>query len=94
MRGEDLTEIRGKCLDRLNEYNIHTTLVATVEKGLNNDELGKIIDFATQQKCIRGVTFQPTQFAGRVDNFDPKVNKYSLTEARNDILSQTDLFIF
>ena len=92
MRGKDLTEVRSKCLDRLNKHNIHTTLVATVEKGLNNDELGDIIAFATKQKCIRGVTFQPTQFAGRVENFDPKINKYSLTEARDDILSQSDLF--
>jgi len=92
LRGKNLSEIRDKCLKKLNKYNIHTTLVATIEKNLNNDELGKIIDFAATQKCIRGVTFQPTQFAGRVDDFDPIVNKYSLSEARNDILSQTDLF--
>jgi len=92
LRGKDLSDVRDKCLERLNEFNIHTTLVATIEKGLNDDELGKIIDFATTQKCIRGVTFQPTQFAGRVDDFDPMINKYSLAEARNDILSQTNLF--
>ena len=92
LRGKDLSDVRDKCLERLNEFNIHTTLVATIEKGLNDDELGKIIDFATTQRCIRGVTFQPTQFAGRVDDFDPMINKYSLAEARNDILSQTDLF--
>ena len=52
MRGKDLTEVRSKCLDRLNKHNIHTTLVATIEKGLNNDELGKIIDFATKQRYL------------------------------------------
>ena len=92
LRGEDLSEIKSKCLEKLNKFNIHTTLVATIEKGLNDDELGKIIDFAVTQNCIRGVTFQPTQFAGRVDDFNPMINKYNLSEARNDILSQTNLF--
>ncbi len=92
MRGRDLSITREKCLKRLNKFNIHTTLVATIEKGLNDDELGKIINFAVKQKCVRGVTFQPTQFAGRVENFNPKINKYTLSETRNDILNQTDLF--
>ena len=92
LRGKDLSLKRSQALERLNEYNIHTSLVVTVERGQNNDEIGQIIDFALQQDCVRGVTFQPTQFAGRVDNFDPKKNKYTLTEVRQDILDQTNIF--
>ncbi len=92
LRGEDLREVRKKALAILNELNISTTLVVTVQKGLNTHELGAIVDFALTQRCVRGVTFQPTQIAGRLDNFDPAKDRYTLTEARADILAQTSLF--
>jgi len=92
MRGKNLIETRKKCVDILNKLNIHTTLVATIEKNSNDDEIGKIIDYATTQKCVRGVTFQPTQFAGRNDNSEAKLNKLTLTEVRQSILDQTDIF--
>ena len=57
LRGVDLREIREKAIAHLNEYNISTTLVVTLKKGLNDSEIGKIIEYALQQKCVRGVTF-------------------------------------
>ena len=39
LRGEDLTSIRQKALDRLNEHNVSTTLVVTLKKGLNDEEI-------------------------------------------------------
>ena len=92
LRGKDLQDNRKKALEKLNQLNIHTTLVATIERGQNNDEIGQIVDFAIKQKCVRGVTFQPTQFAGRVENFIPEKHKYTLTEIRQDILDQTNVF--
>ena len=43
LRGRDLTEIRMKALEELNRVNLSTTLVVTVEKGQNEDEIGEII---------------------------------------------------
>src|SRR6185436_16370677 len=70
IRGARLTTIRENALQHLNELNLSTTLVVTLQKGLNDDEIGATIDFALKQKCVRGVTFQPTQIAGRLDNFN------------------------
>ena len=92
LRGEDLREVRMKALERLNELGISTTLVVTVQKGLNNHEIGKIIEFGLQNPCVRGVTFQPVQVAGRLEGFDPARDRYTLTEIRSDILSQTNIF--
>ena len=66
--------------------------MVTVKKGLNDHEIGKIIDFALQQRCVRGVTFQPIQAAGRLEGFEPKQNRYTLTEVRRAILEQTHHF--
>jgi uncharacterized radical SAM superfamily Fe-S cluster-containing enzyme len=92
LRGSDLTEVRKKAIDRLNEHNISTTLVVTLKKGLNDGEIGEIIDYALQQRCVRGVTFQPIQDAGRLESFDPETDRLTLGEIRQQILKQSPVF--
>lgn len=92
IRGEDLSNIRLKAIEHLNEFNLSTTLVVTLQKGLNDHEIGKTIDYALSQKCIRGVTFQPTQVAGRNIDFKPNTEKITLTEVRRKIYEQTSVF--
>jgi uncharacterized radical SAM superfamily Fe-S cluster-containing enzyme len=92
LRGQDLSDVRRKALDRLNEHNISTTLVVTLKKGLNDNEIGDIIDFALKQQCVRGVTFQPIQDAGRLSHFDPETDRLTLGEIRQQILKQSPIF--
>lgn len=92
LRGADLRRIRMDALEKLNRYNISTNLVVTLKKGLNDHEIGKTIDFALQQPCVRGVTLQPIQDAGRLENFDPATDRLTLTEVRRKILEQTKVF--
>lgn len=92
LRGKDLSEERKKAIEYLNEYNLSTTLVVTLQKGLNDDEIGEIINFALKQRCVRGVTFQPTQMAGRLEHFNSQENRITLTEVRRKILEQCPIF--
>jgi uncharacterized radical SAM superfamily Fe-S cluster-containing enzyme len=92
LRGRDLTDVRKKALGHLNRFNLSTTLVVTLQRGLNDDEIGSIIEYALQQPCVRGVTFQPTQISGRLENFDPATGKLTPTEVRRKILEQTPIF--
>lgn len=92
LRGADLRSVRERALERLNHYQISTTLVTTLRKGLNDGETGSIIDFALTQDCVRGVTFQPIQDAGRNLNYDPSRHRLTLTEVRRKILEQTTVF--
>ena len=92
LRGVDLRTVRERALERLNRHGISTTLVVTLQRGINDDEIGSIIDFALQQPCVRGVTFQPTQVAGRFDNFNPATDRLTLTEVRRNIYEQTSVF--
>jgi uncharacterized radical SAM superfamily Fe-S cluster-containing enzyme len=92
LRGADLRRVRERALERLNTLNISTTLVVTLKKGVNDHEVGKILDFAVTQPAVRGVTFQPVQHAGRAEGFDPAVNRLTLTEVRRRILEQTSMF--
>jgi 7,8-dihydro-6-hydroxymethylpterin dimethyltransferase len=92
LRAADLRRSHEEALKRLNALGVSTTLVVTVKRGCNDGELARIIDFALQQPCVRGVTFQPVQVAGRVENFDPAKDRLTLTEVRRRILEQTSVF--
>ena len=92
LRGARLADIRLRALENLNAHDISTTLVVTVKKGLNDHELGGIVEFALSQPCVRGVTFQPIQATGRLENYDPAINRLTLTEVRRRILEQTSVF--
>ena len=96
LRGADLRKIHRRAVEQLNAVGIHTTLVATVRRGLNDDEMGEIIDYAIQQPCVRGVTFQPVQAAGRLEGYengyDNARDRLTLTEIRRRILEQCPVF--
>ncbi|WP_298145912.1 radical SAM protein [Flavobacterium sp.] len=92
LRGATLGKIRKKALENLNALNLSTTLVVTLQKGLNDDEMGKIIEYGLKQRCVRGVTFQPTQIAGRLENFNHETDRITLTEVRRKILEQSEHF--
>jgi uncharacterized radical SAM superfamily Fe-S cluster-containing enzyme len=92
LRGADLRSVREKAIAHLNEFGISTTLVVTLAKGVNDHEVGRILDFAVTQPCVRGVTFQPVQAAGRLEGYDPARDRLTLTEVRRKLLEQTRLF--
>jgi hypothetical protein len=92
LRGADLTGVRRKALERLNVVGLSTTLVVTLRKGLNDDEIGDIIRHAVEQPCCRGVTLQPIQDAGRCEGYDPAVNRLTVSEIRRRIVEQSGIF--
>jgi 7,8-dihydro-6-hydroxymethylpterin dimethyltransferase len=92
LRGADLRAVREQAIDNLNRAGISTTLVVTLKKGANDDEIGAIIDYALAQPCVRGVTFQPIQAAGRLGGFDPATDRLTLSEVRRRILEQSQVF--
>lgn len=91
LRGADLTRIRQQALERLNAAGISTTLVVTVKRGLNDDELGDIIRHGLAQPCVRGITFQPIQEAGRTEGFTAQ-HRLTVSEIRRGIAAQSGVF--
>lgn len=91
LRGADLTSIRREALEALERVGLSTTLVVTLKKGVNDDEIADIVRFALGWRCVRGVTFQPIQDAGRNDGFDARRHRMVLTEVRRRI-AETGIF--
>ena len=72
LRGEpDILEEKPRALDRLAQIGLNVTIVPAIERGVNEHEVGKIIDFAIRHPAIRGINFQPAFHAGRHAAHDP-----------------------
>ncbi|HEV2089007.1 MAG TPA: radical SAM protein [Cryptosporangiaceae bacterium] len=71
IRGKDLREQKRKALDNCAENGLTVTLVAAVERGMNEDELGEIIRYGIEHPAVRTIAFQPVTHSGRHIEFDP-----------------------
>ncbi|HXG36730.1 MAG TPA: radical SAM protein [Dehalococcoidia bacterium] len=93
IRGEDLLETKLKALDRLASIDLDVALVAAVERGVNDHEVGAIVKFGLQHPAVRGVVFQPVTHVGRHIPFDP-MRRVTIPDVLQGILEQTDgLFV-
>ena len=71
IRGRDLREIKQQALDNCAEAGLTVTLVAAIEKDLNEHEIGPIIRYGLAHPAVRSVAFQPVTHSGRHVEFDP-----------------------
>ena len=92
LRGADLRDIRQQALRNLEEVGLSTTLVSVLVRGLNDHEVGRTIDFATEFDCVRGVAFQPVQDAGRCDGHIAQSDRLYLTDVRRSIAAGDNPF--
>ncbi|WP_409467414.1 hypothetical protein [Streptomyces sp. HC307] len=71
IRGRDLRALKQRALDQCAAEGPTVTLVAAVERGLNEHELGATIEFGIDHPAVRSVAFQPVTHSGRHVPFDP-----------------------
>ncbi|MGP3919836.1 radical SAM protein [Nonomuraea sp. 10N515B] len=98
VRGRDLREIKQKALDNCAAEGLTVTLVAAVERDLNEHELGAIVRFGVGHPAVRSIAFQPVTHAGRHREFDPLTRLtnsdiiHLLAEQLPDWLRASDFF--
>ena len=90
LRGLSLVETKLRAIERLGELGIRTTLVCTLQAGVNEHEIGAITQFAIERPWITGVSFQPTTYTGRY--FLPKELEQRITfpDILHGLEKQTD----
>jgi len=71
LRGEDLCEEKALALRRLDEAKVFTTLVMTVAKGVNDDEVGDVARLGLETPRCAGLAIQPMFGSGRTPVYDP-----------------------
>ena len=70
-RGEDLRAMKAVAIERLTGARIFTTLACAVADGVNDREVGAVVDFALTTDFVAGVAFQPVFGSGRANPIDP-----------------------
>ncbi|MEO7888829.1 MAG: radical SAM protein [Vicinamibacterales bacterium] len=72
LRGEaDIVRDKLRALDRLAAIGLNVTLVPAIERGVNEHEVGRIVDLAIRHPAVRGINFQPAFHSGRHLQHDP-----------------------
>lgn len=65
LRGESLVPQKLRALDKLGEAGVHVTLVATLQGGVNLDQVGPLVRYAADRDWITGLSLQPATYSGR-----------------------------
>lgn len=88
MRGLDLTDVKRRAIENLTRFDVGTVLVSTVQRGVNESEMGAIVDYALDTPIVKGVVFQPTFYTGRHPHFDP-MDRVTLPDVVKGIAAQS-----
>ncbi len=70
-RGADLRALKTAALERLSSRAVFTTLTMTVALGVNDGEIGHVLDLAMATPYVGGVSIQPQFGSGRSGPIDP-----------------------
>ncbi len=71
-RGGDLREHKNRAIDRLSRAGVFTTLTMTATLGVNDDEIGHVINRSLATPFVCGVSIQPVFGSGRGGGIDPE----------------------
>ncbi len=90
-KGRNLLEEKLKAIENCRKAKINVVLVPTLVKGVNDGELGRIIEFAVENiDVIRCVNIQPISFVGRCELEEIEKHRITIPEAIEKIEEQTN----
>jgi uncharacterized radical SAM superfamily Fe-S cluster-containing enzyme len=91
----NLFDVKLKAIDNLHRAGVEIVPVVTIVNGINNEQVGRIIQFALDNpKKIGFLSFQPVSFTGRdeaITDDRRKAQRYTLSHLAHDVKGQTGL---
>jgi uncharacterized radical SAM superfamily Fe-S cluster-containing enzyme len=90
IRGErDLIDVKLRTLDVCARVDLPVIAVMTVERGVNDDEIGAVCEMMLGSEIVKGLCYQPVFHAGRHDgHFDP-MTRLTLADVLRKLVEQT-----
>ncbi len=86
MRNEPVWEKKLACIENCRKHNIKICLVPTVIKTVNDDQVGRILNFAIRNIDVTtGIAYQPVCFSGRISRDERLAKRYTLGDLAHDI---------
>jgi len=90
IRGAKMADMKMKAIENMLKHGLPINLAAVIQRGINEDQIGKIVEFGIKTKGIRGVNFQPAFAAGRFDHLMNPMDRVTNTEIMQALENQTD----
>src|SRR5579885_2877220 len=91
----NLFDVKLKSIDNLHAAGCEIVPVITIVNGINNEQVGRIIQFALDNpKKINFLSFQPVSFTGRDEAITDErrmAQRYTLSHLAHDVKDQTGL---
>ncbi len=92
LRGRPLLKEKRKAIGVCSDLHLGVTLVPTVVRGVNDDNLGELISLACSlAPGVRGIHFQPVSFFGRIPRAPGEEDRYTLDRLMADISDQAGI---
>jgi uncharacterized radical SAM superfamily Fe-S cluster-containing enzyme len=90
LRGKpDLLDTKLRALERLAQADVRVVLVAAIERGINDHEIGRIVEFGLKHPAVFGVNFQPAFRAQRHVPADP-LQRMTIPDVLKNLETQTN----
>jgi hypothetical protein len=89
---DDLVPVKQKVIENARKIGLDSVvLVVTLAKGVNDNELGAIVDYAVKNHdVVRCINIQPISCAGRFRKNEMRRMRITIPDAINEIEKQTD----
>jgi uncharacterized radical SAM superfamily Fe-S cluster-containing enzyme len=88
----NLFDVKLRAIESLHAAGIDVVLVVTVVRGVNDDQVGRVVRFAVENADkITVVSFQPVSFTGRdedVRDEERRAKRYTLSHLAHDLRAQ------
>jgi uncharacterized radical SAM superfamily Fe-S cluster-containing enzyme len=85
-RGRKLLDIKLEALENIHRAGMKACLVPTIVKGINDDQVPKILRFAIDNiHVISAIAYQPVSFTGRISREERESQRYTLGDLARDI---------
>ncbi len=91
----NLFDVKLRAIENLHSAGVEIVPVVTIVNGVNNEQVGRIIEFALDNpKRINFLSFQPVSFTGRDEEVTPErraAQRYTLSHLAHDVKNQTGM---
>src|ERR1700710_971413 len=91
----NLFDVKLRAIENLHSNGVDIVPVTTIVNGVNNEQVGRIIQFALDNpKTINFLSFQPVSFTGRDEEITDErrhAQRYTLSHLAHDVKNQTGI---
>ncbi len=89
MLGGNFLDGKLRVLELLEKYNVETTLLPVLARGVNDDEVGAFVKLALEKDFIRSVELHTMTFTGHNGQSFDRAGRYTTFDVLSDLEAQT-----